>query len=96
IDKRSAVTIVLASGGYPESFEKGKEITGLNNAQENSVIFHAGTKKDGEKILTNGGRVLAVSSLGETKNDARLASLALAENIMFDKKYYRTDIGLDV
>ncbi len=96
IDSRSAVTIVLASGGYPESFEKGKEIFGLNMEQENTVIFHAGTKKEGEKILTNGGRVLAISSLGKTKNDARLASLAMAEKISFDKKYYRTDIGLDV
>jgi phosphoribosylamine--glycine ligase len=87
---------VLASGGYPESFEKGKEIFGLNMEQENTVIFHAGTKKEGEKILTNGGRVLAISSLGKTKNDARLASLAMAEKISFDKKYYRTDIGLDV
>lgn len=96
IDSRSAVTIVLASGGYPESFEKGKEIFGLNMEQENTVIFHAGTKKEGEKILTNGGRVLAISSLGKTKNDARLASLVMAEKISFDKKYYRTDIGLDV
>lgn len=96
IDRRSAVTIVLASGGYPESFEKGKEILGLNSAQENSVVFHAGTKKEGDKIITNGGRVLAISSLGETKNEARLASLAMAEKISFDKKYYRTDIGLDV
>ena len=96
VDSRSAVTIVLASGGYPESFEKGKEIFGLNMEQENTVIFHAGTKKEGEKILTNGGRVLAISSLGKTKNDARLASLAMAEKISFDKKYYRTDIGLDV
>ncbi|MBO5850336.1 MAG: phosphoribosylamine--glycine ligase [Paludibacteraceae bacterium] len=96
IDSRSAVTIVLASGGYPESFEKGKEIFGLNMEQENTVIFHAGTKKEGEKILTNGGRVLAISSLGKTKHDARLASLVMAEKISFDKKYYRTDIGLDV
>lgn len=96
IDSRSAVTIVLASGGYPESFEKGKEIFGLNSAQESTVVFHAGTKKEGDKILTNGGRVLAISSLGETKNEARLASLAMAEKILFDKKYYRTDIGLDV
>lgn len=96
IDSRSAVTIVLASGGYPESFEKDKEIFGLNMEQENTVIFHAGTKKEGEKILTNGGRVLAISSLGKTKNDARLVSLAMAEKISFDKKYYRTDIGLDV
>lgn len=94
-DERVAVTVMLVSGGYPETFEKGKIITGLN-AVEDSFVFHAGTtQKDGE-ILTNGGRVMAISSYGKSKDDALSISFANAQKIKYEKKYFRTDIGFDL
>ena len=95
VDPRSAVTVMLVSGGYPGDYEKGKEITGFEKV-ENSILFHAGTKKDGDRVLTNGGRVIAVSSYGESKADALAKSFANAEKISFEKKYFRTDIGFDL
>ena len=94
-DTRSAVTIMLVSGGYPGDYEKGKVISGLDKTQ-GSLIFHAGTiEKDGQ-ILTNGGRVIAVSSYGSNKDEALKQSFQNAGIINFDGKYYRKDIGFDL
>lgn len=95
VDEQTATTVMLVSGGYPESYEKGKIITGFD-AIENGIIFHAGTKQEEENIVTNGGRVLALTSYGTDIKDALSKSFANAEKINFDKKYYRKDIGFDI
>ena len=94
-DERSAATIMLVSGGYPEDYEKGKQLFGLNNPTD-SLLFHAGTKADGPAVLTSGGRVLAITSLGRTLDLALEKSYQTIENIEFDGMYYRKDIGKDV
>lgn len=96
IDPRYAVTVMLVSGGYPQSYEKNKVITGLDEI-EDSIVFHAGTKRgeDGE-LLTSGGRVLAVTSYGNTKDEALARSFESIKHIHFDKMYYRRDIGFDL
>ncbi|HKI90649.1 MAG TPA: phosphoribosylamine--glycine ligase, partial [Draconibacterium sp.] len=94
-DQQTAVTVMLVSGGYPGSYEKGKIITGTENVQ-NSIIFHAGTKTDGENVVTNGGRVISVSSFGNNMKEALNTSYFNAEVIQFDKKYYRKDLGFDL
>lgn len=91
-----AATIMLVSGGYPGDFEKGKVISGLDHDYSGSLVFHAGTKIEREKIITNGGRVIAVTSFGKTKNEAVQNSLEIAEKIDFDGKYFRKDIGFDL
>lgn len=94
-DKRSAVCVMLVSGGYPEAYKKGYPITGIDDV-EGSVVFHSGTTtKDGE-IVTNGGRVIAVSSYGENKEDALQKSFKEAQKIKFQDKYFRSDIGKDL
>jgi phosphoribosylamine--glycine ligase len=94
-DKRSAVCVMLVSGGYPEAYKKGYPITGIDDV-EGSVVFHSGTAvKDGE-IVTNGGRVIAVSSYGENKEDALQKSFKEAQKIKFQDKYFRSDIGKDL
>lgn len=95
IDDRYAVTVMLVSGGYPGDYEKNKEMSGLDSVTD-SILFHAGTKLSGDKVLTNGGRVIAVSSYGETKDAALALSFKNAEKVSFDKKYYRKDIGFDL
>lgn len=94
-DPRSAVTVMLVSGGYPGDYVKGKIITGLDQV-EGSIVFHAGTKQDGHDVLTNGGRVIAVSSYGATKTEALSKSFANAGKIQFEGKYFRADIGFDL
>lgn len=95
VDERTATTVMLVSGGYPEAYEKGKVMTGFD-VIENSIPFHAGTKQDGDNIVTSGGRVLALTSFGNDIKDALQHSFANAEKVQFDKKYYRTDIGFDL
>ncbi len=92
---KTAATVMVVSGGYPGSYEKGKEITGLENVTE-SILFHAGTKKDGNRIVTSGGRVIAVSSLGADMDEALAHSFASVAQIEFDGKYFRCDIGRDL
>ncbi|MBP8691400.1 MAG: phosphoribosylamine--glycine ligase [Sedimentibacter sp.] len=87
------VTVVLASGGYPESYEKGKVITGLEDVDDDIVIFHGGTKISGDKIMTDGGRVLAVTAMGRTLQEARNKVYKNISKIHFDKIQYRTDIA---
>lgn len=94
-DPRSAVTVMLVSGGYPGDYEKGKVITGLDQV-EGSIVFHAGTKQDGHDVQTNGGRVIAVSSYGATKAEALSLSFSNAGKIQFEGKYFRADIGFDL
>ena len=94
-DTRSVCTVVLASGGYPGNYEKGKGINKLDEVKD-SIIFHAGTKKDDNKIVTSGGRVLAVSSYGKDMKEALNKSYVSAGLIKFDKMYYRKDIGFDM
>lgn len=96
IDSRYAVTVMLVSKGYPEKYEKGKLISGLGTKSE-SILFHAGTAKtDDGKVITNGGRVIAVSSYGSSKSDALNKSFATIDKIEFEGKTYRRDIGFDL
>ena len=95
IDDDTAATIMLVSGGYPEKYEKGKVISGLDDI-DGSIVFHAGTKQEEDAVLTNGGRVLAITSFGKNIEDALSKSFANAEKINFEKKYYRKDIGFDL
>ena len=95
-DPRTAVTVMLVSGGYPESYEKGKRITGFEQVPGQCILFHAGTKFSEEGILTNGGRVIAISAYGHNKEEALAHSYAGARALDFEKKYFRRDIGLDV
>lgn len=95
INPQSATTVVLVSGGYPEDYEKGKIISGIENI-EDSLVFHAGTTLDNDKIVSNGGRVLAITSLAETFQEALKISYKNINKISFDKMYYRKDIGFDL
>ncbi|MDM1379701.1 phosphoribosylamine--glycine ligase [Myroides marinus] len=95
LDERTATTVMLVSGGYPEDYEKGKVITGIEDVKD-SIVFHAGTAlKDGE-VVTNGGRVLAVTSYGNSYDEALKKSYQNIAKLNFDKIYYRSDIGFDL
>jgi len=94
-DERFVTTVMLASGGYPGSYEKGKAISGLE-ASANAIIFHAGTTSSGSMTLTAGGRVLACTGTGESMEDALASSYCAANTITFESKYFRSDIGMDV
>ena len=94
-DDRSATTVMMVSGGYPESYDKGKQIYGIN-AVSDSIVFHAGTSADGPVVFTAGGRVLATTSYGKDLKTALKKSYESIEKIEFDKSYYRKDIGHDV
>ena len=90
---QKAVCVVMASGGYPGSYEKGKVISGLDDVDEDIIVFHAGTKKDGGDIVTSGGRVLGVTALAPTHDEARAKAFANVEKISFEGAQYRKDIG---
>lgn len=94
-DSRSAVCVMMVSGGYPGSYEKGFPITGINEV-EGSIVFHAGTDMNDGQVITSGGRVIAVSSYGESKAEALAKSMQEAQKIQFEGKYYRRDIGQDL
>ncbi len=95
IDERSAATVMLVSGGYPEAYEKGKKITGFDTIQD-SHVFHAGTKLFEDQVLTNGGRVMAITSYGTDFKEALRKSYENIENIEFDQMNYRKDLGFDL
>lgn len=94
-DPRAAATVMLVAGGYPEAYEKGKAITGIPAPTKDQIVFHAGTKQSGEQVLTNGGRVLAITSLATDLSIALAHSKQTAETLSFDGKYYRRDIGYE-
>jgi phosphoribosylamine--glycine ligase len=95
IDPKSAGTVMLVSGGYPEDYKKGEEIT-IGDVHERSIVFHAGTKKDKEKMLTNGGRVISVTSYGKDIESSVKNSYTTINNITFSGMNFRRDIGKDV
>ena len=94
-DKRAAICIMLVSGGYPQKYVKGYPISGLDETGD-SIVFHSGTKRENNQIVTAGGRVLAVTSYGENKEDALKKSFEIAQKIQFQDKYFRKDIGQDI
>ena len=94
-DERAAVCVMLVSGGYPQEYKKGYPITGIENV-EGSIVFHAGTTRKDEQVVTNGGRVIAVSSYGKDKAEALQKSFKEAQKIQFTDKYFRRDIGADL
>jgi phosphoribosylamine--glycine ligase len=95
IDPRSATTIMVVSGGYPEEYDKGFAISGIENVSD-SIVFHAGTKLENGQVVTNGGRVLAVTSFGTTYQEAIKKSYQNINKLHFDKMYFRKDIGFDL
>jgi phosphoribosylamine--glycine ligase len=95
IDTKTAATVMLVSGGYPENYEKGKVISGLDTISD-SIVFHAGTLNNEDRILTNGGRVLAITSMGTNYKEALEKSYNNIEKLHFDEMNFRSDIGFDL
>jgi phosphoribosylamine--glycine ligase len=95
IRNETATTVMLVSGGYPGDYEKGKEITGYDTIKD-SLVFHAGTKVLNNKVVTDGGRVIAVTSFGSNKDEALKKSYNNVKKISFEKRNFRTDIGFDL
>ena len=95
VDARSAATVMLVSGGYPGAYAKGKGILGLDQVQD-SIVFHAGTAMKDDKVVTSGGRVLAITSYGNDFREALRTSYENLEKIIFDKMNFRRDIGFDL
>jgi phosphoribosylamine--glycine ligase len=95
IDARCATTVMMVSGGYPEDYEKGKTISGIEHVK-NALVFHAGTTFENNHVVTSGGRVLAITAYGETIENALHTSYENAKKIHFDNLYYRKDIGFDL
>ena len=95
VTSETATTVMLVSGGYPEAYEKGKVIHGLDQV-DGSIVFHAGTKPTDNGIVTSGGRVMAITSFGESIPDALKKSYGNIEKICFDKMNFRRDIGFDL
>lgn len=95
VTPKTATTVMLVAGGYPEAYQKEKEITGFENV-EDSIVFHAGTKIENDKVVSNGGRVMAVTSLGDSIEEALAKTYASIEKIKFEEMNYRKDIGFDL
>ncbi|SED97471.1 phosphoribosylamine--glycine ligase [Tenacibaculum sp. MAR_2010_89] len=95
VTNQIATTVMLVSGGYPEAYEKGKEITGFDSVND-SIVFHAGTTEKDGKVVSNGGRVMAVTSFGDSIEEALEKSYASIDEISFEKMNYRKDIGFDL
>jgi phosphoribosylamine--glycine ligase len=95
IDNHYAVTVALVSGGYPGDYEKGRAISGLEKVNS-AFVFHAGTKKQGEAVVTDGGRVLAITGKGNSLEEARALAYACASDISWQDQYFRKDIGVDL
>lgn len=95
IEDNTVTTVMMVSGGYPEAYEKGKEMTGLDKVKD-GMAFHAGTKLQDGKVITNGGRVIAMSAIGKDMKEALAKSYKNAELVQFENKYFRKDIGFDL
>jgi len=95
VNKQTATTVMLVSGGYPEAYEKNKEIIGLQEVKD-SIVFHAGTTLNNDKVVTSGGRVMAITSFGNSIQEALDKSYSSIDEISFDKMNYRSDIGFDL
>lgn len=96
VDDKYAVTVVMVSGGYPNEFQKGKKISGLNTSSESATIFHAGTKANGADVLSDGGRVLAITGKGSSMQEARENAYEVVNSISWDEVNYRKDIAMDL
>jgi len=94
-DDRHAVCVVMASGGYPETYEKGYPIKGLG-AVKDGVVFHCGTRKDGDEIVTSGGRVLGIMAMGDTLEAARTKAYENVKSVQFKDAFYRKDIAMKI